>query len=302
MGLTAMGTRFEVAGHGVSEPVFRAAAEEAFEEIRRLEDQLSLYRPQSDIGRVNRAAGDGNWVRVSPVTYDLIGFALRVGRETDGAFAPTVGPVVRAWGFQGGNGFRPEPPALTAALEVSGPKQVELDGDAFAIRLKSLGAQLDLGAVGKGFALDRATAVLEEAGLGHFLLHGGTSSIVGRGSPPDGGPWRIGLDPLQDPGSQPIAPAALMDTSLSVSAVWGRGFREEGRQFGHVIDPRNGEPVRDSVSAAVRGPSAALTDALSTALLVLGARFAEELPRRFPGYETLHLGTATGGDGIQAIR
>ncbi len=302
MGLTAMGTRFEVAGHGVSEPVFRAAAEEAFEEIRRLEDQLSLYRPQSDIGRVNTAAGDGNWIRVSPVTYDLIGFALRVGRETDGAFDPMVGPVVRVWGFQGGNGSRPDSAALAAAVGVSGPTQVELDEDVIAIRLKSRGAQLDLGAVGKGFALDRAAALLEEAGLGQFLLHGGTSSIVSRGSPPDGGPWLIGLDPLQDPGSQPIAPAALVNTSLSVSAVWGRGFREEGRHFGHVIDPRNGEPVRDSFSAAVRGPSAALTDALSTALLVLGARFAGELPNRFPGYEALHLGTATGGDGIQAIR
>ncbi len=302
MGLTAMGTRFEVAGHGVSEPVFRAAAEEAFEEIRRLEDQLSLYRPQSDIGRVNTAAGDGNWIRVSPVTYDLIGFALRVGRETDGAFDPMVGPVVRAWGFQGGNGSRPDSAALAAAVGVSGPTQVELDEDVIAIRLKSRGAQLDLGAVGKGFALDRAAALLEEAGLGQFLLHGGTSSIVSRGSPPDGGPWLIGLDPLQDPGTPPIAPAALVNTSLSVSAVWGRGFREEGRHFGHVIDPRNGEPVRDSFSAAVRGPSAALTDALSTALLVLGARFAGELPNRFPGYEALHLGTATGGGGIQAIR
>jgi thiamine biosynthesis lipoprotein len=297
-----MGTRFELAGHGMPEPGLRAAAEEAFEEVRRLEDLLSLYRSRSDIGRINAAAGNGKWIPVSPVTYQLLEFALRVGRDTDGGFDPTVGPVVRAWGFHGGDGSRPDPKALADALAACGPAQLEFAAESGAIRLRAAGAQLDLGAVGKGFALDRAAGILEEAGLGHFLLHGGTSSIVARGSAPDGGPWLVGLGSIGIPGGPTPAPAALADTSLSVSAVWGRGFLEKGRHLGHVIDPRNGEPVGHSVSAAVRGPSAALTDALSTALLVLGARFAEELPRRFPGYEALHLGTATGGDGIQAIR
>ena len=213
-----------------------------------------------------------------------------------------MGPVVRAWGFHGGNGSRPAPADLAAALGACGPSQVELDPGSGSVRLRVPGAQLDLGAVGKGYALDRACGILEEAGLRHFLFHGGTSSIVARGCSPDGGPWLVGLAPLGVPGEPAVGPAALADTSLSVSAVWGRGFREKGRHLGHVIDPRSGEPVGHSVSAAVRGPSATLTDALSTALLVLGAPFAVELPQRFPGYDALHLGTASGRGAIQVIR
>jgi thiamine biosynthesis lipoprotein len=187
------------------------------------------------------------------------------------------------------------------ARDASGWHRVRLDGSAFSVTFDHPGVELDLGALGKGHALDRALDLLTEAGVPHALLHGGTSSILTRGLAPDGRAWRVGLPGPQDSepgktGSAALSGAPsvthsleLRDESLSVSAVWGKSFTEGGQQLGHVLDPRTGEPVRRARCAAVVGPEAAVSDALSTALLVLGPEGRPLIEANIPGYRCIHL-------------
>lgn len=276
-----MATRFELALAGDRPEALRAAAEEALDEIARLEDLLSIYRPHSVLSRLNREAASGA-VAVDPVVWGLLRHALELAAATDGAFDPTAGPLVRAWGFHGASGARPDPQVVAAAKGCVGWRLVELDSARFTVRFKKSGVMLDLGAVGKGFALDRAVAILREAGVRSGLVHGGTSTVCALGSGPNGDGWPVAL---------PLAPGEaghgevvrLRDETLSVSAVWGRAFVADGRMLGHVIDPRLGEPVMAASMAAVRLPSATESDALSTALLVLGEAGRNRLATLRPG-------------------
>ena len=157
---------------------------------------------------------------------------------------------------------------------------------------------LDLGAIGKGYAIERAVELLREAGIGAGLLHGGTSTIYGLGHPPEAESWEVALpdpaNPLADltpTRSSERLPntirVRLKDESLSVSAVWGRSFQAAGKKFGHVIDPRTGYPASNAVLAAVAVPSATESDALSTALITLGPDGHERISSLRRGIRTL---------------
>lgn len=277
----AMATRFEWVLWGQAPERLRAAGEEALEEVDALESALSRYRGSSDIARVNAGAAAGP-VRVSPRTFHLLERARVLSEVTDGAFDITVGALLKAWGFVGGTGSRPSPEIVRQARDASGWNRILLDASEFSVAFDCPGVELDLGALGKGYALDRALDLLTESGVAHALLHGGTSSILTRGLAPDGRAWRVGLPGPQDgvsgptglrtPPGEPFVTHSveLHDESLSVSAVWGKSFIEGGEELGHVLDPRTGEPVRRARCAVVVGPEAAVSDALSTALLVLG--------------------------------
>ena len=254
----AMATRFEFVLHGPNPASLRAAAEEALDEVERIENQLSLFRPHTDIARINAGAAAGP-VRVAPEVFRLIQRAVALSKATDGAFDITAGAWMRACGFQAD-----APVAETAARDcISGAEFLELDSEAFTVRFAQPGMRLDLGALGKGYALDRASEYLRDAGITSALLHGGTSSIVAMGTPSNSAAgWKIAL---------PTGESVLLrDESLSVSATWGRTVEVGGSRRGHVIDPRNGDPVPGPRLAAVACPLAADSDALSTAFLVLG--------------------------------
>jgi FAD:protein FMN transferase len=260
-----------------------------------LEAQLSLFKPASEISRVNAGAAYAP-VRVSPPVFRLLQRAQQISRETDGAFDITIAPLMQCWGFLGGPGKRPEPAAIAEARDRVGMHRVHLDEASRSVRFEKPGMMIDLGAIGKGYAIDCAVECLQEAGVQSALVHGGTSTAYGIGSAPDGNGWQIAIpspatmkqkteeqfQALSVAGRQqappktqvveekPFAVVGLRDSSLSVSAVWGKFFHSEGRNFGHVIDPRSGEPTALAVLSAVVSASATETDALSTALLTLG--------------------------------
>jgi thiamine biosynthesis lipoprotein len=175
---------------------------------------------------------------------------------------------------------------------------------------------LDLGAFGKGYAVERAVEILREGGVTSAILHGGTSTVYALGRPPDAEVWRVSVmnpsrpeppsrgreteasnqndAPLrlvyggpEDDDVPPLATVPLQNEAMSVSAIWGRWFETGGRTFGHVIDPRSGEPVEGPLLAGVVLPSAAETDALSTALLVRGREGHEVIGRLRPDMKTL---------------
>ncbi len=225
-------------------------------------------------------------------------------RESGGAFDITIAPLVRCWGFMGGGGQLPDIAALAEARARVGMGLVVLDPERLTVRFASPGVMLDLGAIGKGYAIERAVDILREAGVTSALLHGGTSTVFGLGHPPEAECWRVAIErPRQGmEGARAGLPAAiqgkrsrgetlatvpLRDQAMSVSAVWGRSFEAEGKTFGHVLDPRTGYPVSGAVLAAVVLPSATETDALSTALLVLGMEGRLRLAGLRPGMKTL---------------
>jgi thiamine biosynthesis lipoprotein len=218
-------------------------------------------------------------VRVSPPVFRLLEQARQLSRETDGAFDITIAPLVRCWGFMGGTGRMPTPEAVAAARSRIGWHRVQLDSANFTVRFEQEGVMLDLGAIGKGYAIERAAEILRDDGVTSAILHGGTSTVHAIGRPPDADAWKIAIErPVEVAASPPplLATVPLRDESLSVSAVWGRSFQSGDKAYGHVIDPRTGQPAEAALLAAVVLPSATETDALSTALLTLGAA---ELPR-----------------------
>lgn len=328
----AMATRFEFLLRGDNPVSLRAAGEEALDEIERLEAQLSIFKPTSEISRLNQRASR-EAVPVSPPVFRLLTHARELSLATEGAFDPTVAPLLRCWGFHAGRGQVPSNASLKEALLAVGMHHVELDPDHFTVRFTKPGMMLDLGAIGKGYAIDRAIEILREAGVRAAFIHGGTSSCYGfdddtntrvdqiaagqKPSPPNppttttaSTPWRVELavtgkaEAIATHSQQPsptsldtrLAVIDLQHNSLGVSAIWGRSFRSNGRDFGHVIDPRTGQPVCRAWMAAVRLPSATESDALSTALLTLGPSGLNPLQTLRPDCAAVVVDSPTGSD------
>ncbi|MDX1953810.1 MAG: FAD:protein FMN transferase [Verrucomicrobiota bacterium] len=278
----AMATRFEIVLHGSDPKHLQAAGEEALDEIERIEALLSFYKEQSEIHRLNCEAGSRP-VRVSRELFAFLEHALTLSRETGGAFDLTIAPLMRCWGFVRGTGAMPSPDAIEQALEIIGHQHVHLDGEQITVWFDRPGIQLDPGAIGKGYAVDRAVQLLRDAGIDSALIHGGTSTVYGIGNQMDGNPWNILLEaPLTDKTPEQLGVISLRDSALSVSAVWGKAFQTETRSFGHVIDPRNGWPGDRAFMTALQLESAAESDALSTALLVLGKDGIERIRKVRP--------------------
>ena len=273
----AMATRFEMVLHGEDELGLRAAGEEALDEITALAAQLNFYGSDSEITRINAGAALGP-VPVEPGLFRLLQEAKRVHGLSGGAFDITIAPLMRCWGFADGKHQVPSPGELAKALECVGMDLVHLDAETFTVQFERPGVRIDLSAIGKGFALEIACVILREAGVTSALIHGGTSTVCAIGSPPSGAFWKMAIE---HPGwGQPdadipehkrlVAVAKLRDEALSVSAVWGRAFVARGVSYGHVLDPRSGQPAQNALLAAVALPSGTAADARSTALLVSG--------------------------------
>lgn len=293
-----MATRFELVLHGDDPVRLRAAGEEALREIVRLEDLFSYYRPSGALGLLNRAA-DGIPHRVPSPLFRLLDRAGKIWQDTGGAFDVTVAPLMRCWGMAGGVMHRPPPSRLQDALSRCGFEHVRLDAATRSVERLVPGMAFDLGGIAKGYAIDEAMSLLADYDVPGALLHGGTSTIAAIGDSPDGKPWLVGIpvpgsgsaastDPhsaahastdrdssdLGSAGPGPVlCSVELEGMSLSVSEVRGKGFEDADGFHGHVLDPRTGQPTRRAELAAVRARTATDSDALATALLVLGDEF-----------------------------
>jgi FAD:protein FMN transferase len=297
----AMATRFELVLHGEKPTSLRAAGEEALRLVEELEDQLSLFRPGSEIAHLNaRAAREP--VRVTPALFALLQQAQRLHEESGGAFDITIAPLVRCWGFMGGKGRLPRPEEVAEARAKVGMGLVHLNPADLTVQFARDGVMLDLGAIGKGYAVERAAEALREAGVASALLHGGTSTIYAIGQPPGEECWKIALEPPFRSSEAPtlLATVPLRDEAMSVSGIQDHCFEAGGRTFGHIIDPRTGEPALGTVLAAVVLPSATETDALSTALLTLGRAGHEKIASLRPGMKTVVVSDSGGARSVEA--
>lgn len=210
----AMATRFEVVLYGDDPVALRAAGEEALDEIERLEAHLSLYRATSEISAVNARAAHAP-VRLEPGLFRLLQHAQRLHRESGGAFDITVAPLVRCWGFMGGQGRMPDDDQVEAAREKVGMQMVTFHEESFSVEFEREGMMLDLGAIGKGYAVERAAEILRDAGVESALIHGGTSTVYAIGAPPEAETWKVALEyPARAPGEadRQVRPGGSMRT------------------------------------------------------------------------------------------
>jgi thiamine biosynthesis lipoprotein len=301
IGRDAMGCRFEVAFNAGEVAEATELGCEALDLVDEIESRISIYRDTSEFAVINAAAGA--WVAISPDTVALLALARVLHARTDGAFDIAAGPLVRAWGFFERQGRRPAVEELAAALAASGTRQLELDPDGCRARLGVLGAALNPGGIGKGWAVDRAVDHLLAAGVPSGLVHGGQSSVRAFGTQgpavPGRSGWKVGLRHPLRPGRR-LATFTLRDRALGTSGSGTQFFVDRGRKLGHLLDPRTGHPAEGVISATVLAPTAAEADALATAAYVLGEA---GLPRIAPlgGTASAVLVLPGGGAGLRVV-
>ncbi|MFN0007414.1 MAG: FAD:protein FMN transferase [Planctomycetota bacterium] len=273
----AMGTTLAIS---VCEPTAGRAGEAidaAFAEIERLERILSTFRPESEASRLNHGAG-GEPQPVGPELLDLLSRSRQITLRSGGAFDVTVGPLVALWKRSAESGALPTENDLTEARAACGLAVVETDPEHGRVRLARPGAALDFGGIGKGYALDRAAAALEDRGVHRALLDFG-GQILALDPPPGEAGWTVELRDFRDP-RRTRGSLRLVRASISTTADYERGLDIAGKPSSHVLDPRTGSPVEGMLGASVVCPTATEADALSTAIFVLGPRDGVELARR----------------------
>lgn len=275
----AMNTVMEVLIDAPEHNIAAAAAHAAFQYIDRLELMLSRFIEGSDAWRINHLAA-GDWAAVTADTLDCLTIAQQAYHLTAGAFDPTIGALFAAWRDPQGHPRQPTSDQIDEALLHTGLDLLEINPDLFGVGPRIGHLQIDLGAIGKGFAVDRVMPLLVEWDIHNALFYGGASTVYALGPGPDATGWPVNL-------FHPEATSArATPLKLTNAAVSGSGLTVLGQ---HIIDPRSGEPVCQHLRAWALAPSAALADALSTAFMVMNHHEIETLCRRRPDIAAMTL-------------
>jgi thiamine biosynthesis lipoprotein len=269
----AMGSTFSVALYGDDRIRMEAAADAALDEVRRLDDLLSNYKPASEWSQVNQSAA-AKPVRVSDELFRLLGACWQYSSESEGAFDITVGSLMKVWGFYKGSGHLPHKPEIQAALTKVGYRHMHLDAAAQTVWFDRPGVEMDPGGIGKGYAVDRMVEVLRKMGVRSAFVAGSGSSIYGIGTPPEEPRgWAVKIkDPWDS--SKTLADVWLKDMSMSTSGSYEKFFRAEGRIYAHIMDPRTGYPAQGTVSVSVVTPRTIDSEAWAKPYFVNGRQWA----------------------------
>jgi thiamine biosynthesis lipoprotein len=294
-----MGTSFEIYLYAPDRERASELFEVAFDEIERVEQALSNYRSSSELSRINANAADSP-VITDPEVFALLERAFDYSRQSEGAFDVTVGNLMKAWGFFRGAGHYPSAEELAHAREQTGWRNVRLDNRTRSVYFLKRGIELDLGGIGKGYALDRVAALLREAGVKAALISSGSSSIYAIGVPPGKAGWPVRIfDPLDR--TRTLSTVSLKDQSLSTSGSYEKFFRLNGRTYCHIMDPRTGRPVEGMLQTTVITPEATDSDALSTAVFVMGPQKSARVLDKIAGAAAVFVTDRTGGERIVEI-
>jgi thiamine biosynthesis lipoprotein len=280
-----MGCVYTIVVYGRETASLREATAAALDEVDRIDRLMSHYKKDSELSRVNREAAE-RAVKVGPELFNFIAECLRYSRESDGAFDITVGPLMKAWGFFRGEGRTPSEAELAEARNRVGYQHVILNQKDGTIFFDKPGVELDLGGIAKGYAVDRAVAVLKQHGVTSALVSSGGSTIYAMGAPPGKPAWTI---EVQDPVERNrIATTVLLkDKSLSVSGSYEKFFELDGVRYSHVMDPRTGRPVQGVLSVAVITDDGTSGDALDNVFYALGVERSSARLKNFSANEVI---------------
>lgn len=266
--------------------------ESAFARLREIEDEMSVNKDGSELDAVNAAAGSPAGVRVTDDVLFVIGKALEYARLTDGAFDPSVGPLVKLWGIGTESARVPSRPEIDAARRLVDWRKVALDPAAKTVRLVERGMRLDLGAIAKGFAADEVKRILAGGKVKAAIVDLG-GNVYAFGTKRDGSKWRIGV---QDPKSTRGEYLGIVEgdaMTVVTSGVYERFFEEGGKRYHHILDTRSGYPVDNGlVSVTIIAGSSIDADGLSTSLFALGRERGMALAAGLPGVSVVMIDSA----------
>ena len=278
---TAMGTVVELTLMKGGQARFDEAAKAAFAEIERLEALFSSYRPDSDISRINRSAGETP-VQVAPEVVEVVKAALRVSLLSGGAFDPTVGVLASVWGPSGEKGVVPSQDEIQGLLPLVDYRGVILDEAGGKVGLAKKGMALNLGGVAKGYIVDMAAGVLKAHGVKSAVVHAGGDMFVFQEDRTD--PFTIGIQHPRKKGEL-LGEAHVYNGAVPTSGDYERYFEKDGVRYHHILDPKTGFPAKGTQSVTIIAEDPTSADALSTAVFVMGPEKGMELIERLEGVE-----------------
>jgi thiamine biosynthesis lipoprotein len=284
----AMGTNVTVWLWTADERGAAQAAEAVFDEMKRLDKEMTTWEPRSDgqarseppseVVQINAAAGDKP-VKVSAETFAVIERAVDVSRRSNGVFDITVGAFKGMWKFdEDMDGTLPDPADVKRRLALVNWKDIKLDPRKRTVFLKHRGMSITLGGIAKGYAVDKCAEILRGRGFTDFMMQaGGDMYIAGKKGDE---PWTVGIRDPRGPTNALFATAPITDHSFSTSGDYERGFVKDGVRYHHILDPRTGQPAHASRSVTVRAKDAFTADAWSKVMFILGPKPALALIKR----------------------
>ena len=277
----AMNTMIDISIYG---PRAHAVATQVEEKINHLDNLLSTTLQNSDIVKLN--ASPDAWVTVEEDTSTLLNRAWQYQQLTNGAFCPIMGTLINLWGINVGNKQVPEPKQIEEArtsideesLLVGSDRQYMLTND----------AKIDLGGIGKGYATDKVAEILDEKKVDSALISLGFSSVLAYGDKPDGSAWRVGVRDFDSSDNAYFGVVSLKDEFLSTTGDYEHFFIQDGVRYHHVLDPKTGYPADSGLrSVTVISNNGAMSDAYSTALMVMGLEKALNFQKEQGNFEAI---------------
>jgi thiamine biosynthesis lipoprotein len=276
-----MGTRVAVELWSEDAALATRAMEAVIAEMRRTDELMSTYKPESQLSAVNAHAFEGP-VEVDPEIIEVVTRSFDFSRMSAGAFDVTYASVGYLYDYRARQ--RPSGEQVTAALPAVDYRQVQVDSKRNTIRFLRPGMRIDLGGIAKGYAVDRSIEILRELGIEHAMVNaGGDTRLLGDRR---GKPWIVGVRDPRNEGRM-VTRLPLENEAISTSGDYERYFEEDGVRYHHILVPGTGEVARAVRSATIIGPDATLTDGLSTTVFVLGVERGMELVSRLSGVEAV---------------
>lgn len=244
-------------------------------EMQAVDHSLSMFNPQSTTSRINRGETD----QTDGLVDEMWLLSERIAADTDGAFDPTVAPLVNAWGFGFKHNALPDSAGVDSLLQLVGHDKVKISHGHIA--KQTPGLMLDFSAVAKGYGVDRVARLLDSRGVKHYMVEIGGEVVV-KGGHPANRPWKVGVTTPDEGGTGTVqCMFELNDGAMATSGNYLRFYERDGRRYAHTIDPRTGFPVQHEVlSATVFAPNCATADAYATAFMVLGLEKAKAVLSR----------------------
>ena len=280
----AMGSDLRLTASTVDAAAARAAFAAVFHEFERLDGLLSVWRPGSDVLRINASAG-ARPVAVGADVRAVLHAARQISEWTGGKFDVTFGVLSDVWKFdaQDQDASVPDEESIRTRLPLIDYRRIEIDDGAGTVFLSRTGMRVHLGGIGKGYAVERAAAILRQAGLRDFMIQAGGDLYVGGHK--DGRAWRLGISDPRGPAGRSFAAVDLSDGTLSTSGDYSRFFIKAGVRYHHLLDPATGRPARGCRSVTIVADSPLHADGLSTGVFILGPAEGMALVERLPHVE-----------------
>ncbi|MFN3532871.1 MAG: FAD:protein FMN transferase [Candidatus Brocadia sp.] len=279
-----MGTFAEVSVYSSDEKTAGKAIEEALDEMERMDRIMSNYKNDSELSQLNKKAPKSPFPCQGEL-LDVIEQSQYYSELSNGAFDITISPIVALWGFFNEKGHVPSDKEIGKHLPAVSYKNIVINKnnnpkEPSTVFFKNSNTQIDLGAIGKGYAVDKALEIIKKFGISNACINLGGNIYV-LNTPPGKNAWKIGIQHPRDK-NEILGYLELKDEATATSGDYERFFEINGKRYSHIIDPRTGRPVSGTIAVTIVAPTGTQVDALSTSIFVLGPENGMKLIKNIP--------------------